>query len=69
MNTDLFKYSIQWSLFVYGDGCLPVVGKFEATIECHIQKKGETTITGTVWQFQHFLILLQRSLFVYGDSC
>lgn len=31
-----FKYSIQWSLFVYGDGCLPVVGKFEATIECHI---------------------------------
>lgn len=54
---------------MYGDGCLPVVGKFEATIECHIQKKGETTITGTVWQFQLFLILLQRSLFLHGDSC
>ena len=53
-------------LEVYGDGCLPVAGKSEATIECHIQKKGETTITETVWEFQHFLILLQRSLFVYG---
>lgn len=61
-----FFLNKQWGLFVYGDGCLPVVGKFEATIECHIQKKGETTITETVWQFQHFLILLQRSLFVYG---
>ena len=23
------------NLRVYGNGCLPVVGKFEATIECH----------------------------------
>ena len=31
------------NLHVYGNGCLPVVGKFEATIECHRQK-----VTGTV---------------------
>ena len=30
------------NLRVYGNGCLPVVGKFEATIECHGQTVTET---------------------------
>ena len=31
-------------LLVYGNGCLPVVGKFEATIECHGQNVVETVL-------------------------
>ena len=36
-----FKANLQpeeSNLHVYGNGCLPVVGKFEATIECHGQR-------------------------------
>ena len=32
------------TLRVYGNGCLPVVDKFEATIECHGQKVVETVL-------------------------
>ena len=32
------------NLHVYGNGCLPVVGKFEATIECHGQTVMETVL-------------------------
>ncbi|XP_068713243.1 uncharacterized protein [Montipora foliosa] len=32
------------NLRVYGNGCLPVVGKFEATIECHGQTLTETVL-------------------------
>ena len=32
------------NLRVYGNGCLPVVGKFEATIECHGQTIAETIL-------------------------
>ena len=31
-------------LHVYGNGCLPVVGKFEAIIECHGQKVVENVL-------------------------
>ena len=32
------------NLRVYGNGCLPVVGKFEATIQCHGRKTMETIL-------------------------
>ena len=32
------------NLRVYGNGCLPVVGKFEATIECHRKTVTETVL-------------------------
>ena len=32
------------NLHVYGNGCLPVIGKFEATIECHGQTVAETVL-------------------------
>ena len=32
------------NLHVYGNGCLPVVGKFEATIQCHGQMVTETVL-------------------------
>ena len=42
-----FKANLQpeeSNLHVYGNGCLPVVGKFEATIECHGQTVAETVL-------------------------
>ena len=42
-----FKANLQpeeRNLRVYGNGCLPVVGKFEATIECHGRTVAETVL-------------------------
>ena len=42
-----FKANLQpeeSNLHVYGNGCLPVIGKFEATIECHGQTVAETVL-------------------------
>ena len=45
--TSGFKANLQpeeRNLRVYGNGCLPVVGKFEATIECHGQTVAKTVL-------------------------
>ena len=47
-----FKANLQpeeRNLRVYGNGCLPVVAKFEATIECHGQTVLETVLV-TCWK-------------------